>query len=248
LPRILFVNQPIPSGNIAVIEAFFSTCVHLLFQYATTHPNINCEIRINFGTVGPQTRYGGNAVSGYDVDLTVGNDDWCNHLYQFSHEACHILAQCQNSQPCNQWFEESLCEVASLFIIKEISAMGSQGPCANLWIKPMTPYWQCLNEYVNQLINAPARKYTGVKMDQWFLQNESVLRHDPYCRCLQWIVANKLFPMFLSNSSNLAAIEFLNSNPCSTGNDSFLQYLDNWKIASPPSYHLLIDDIKKLFF
>lgn len=247
MPRILIINPPIPSGNIAVIEAFFSTCVYLLFQHATTHPNINCEIRINFGTVGPHTRYGGNAVSGYDVDLTVGNDDWCNHLYQFSHEACHILAQCQNSQPCNQWFEESLCEVASLFSIKTIANMGTQGPCDNL-TSGMIPYYQCLNNYVNSMINNSARQFAGAKMDLWFQQNELLLRNDPYCRCLQWVASNKLLPMFISNPSNFAAIEFLNINPCSNGNDSFLQYLDNWKIASPPPYHLFIDDIKKLFF
>ncbi|MCJ7484177.1 MAG: hypothetical protein MUO31_14585 [Thermodesulfovibrionales bacterium] len=247
MPKIVIVNQPIPTGNIAVLETFFSTCIHLLFQHSPAHLNINCEIRIKFGTDGPRIQYDGNAAKGYDVDLTAENYDWCKSLYQFGHEACHILAQCQNSQPCNQWFEESLCEVTSLFSIKAIADMKTHGPCDN-YTSGARPYCQCLNEYANQHINDPTRQYQNAKLDSWFMQNESVLRQDPYYRNLQWIAANKILPMFLSNSSNLAAIEFLNSNPCSKGNDSFLQYLTNWKTALPQQYHALIDEIIKLFF
>jgi hypothetical protein len=228
LPSVVFTKPPVPKGNVGVIRAWFGACAHLLFQHSLAHPNLSSELRVTYGTVGPQIRYGGDSTNGYDFDLTAENDDWCKHLYQFGHEACHVLAQYRQNQHCNQWFEESLCEAASLYSLKVIAMMGAQGqgPCVNLW-SGSTPYHQCLDQYANQLILDPALQYGSAKMQQWFREVEPILRNNPYCRCLNGVVANKVLPMFMAKPSNWAAVEFLNTTPCSTGHDSFSEYLNN---------------------
>ena len=122
MPELILTNQPNPPGNTDVILAMFREGIDLLFQHSPSHPNSNCDIRVTYG-IGPQVRYGGNNILGFDIDLTSGNDDWCNHLYQFCHELCHVFAQFQPAIHPNQWFEESLCEISSLYCIKKISEM-----------------------------------------------------------------------------------------------------------------------------
>ena len=47
---------------------------------------------------------------------------WCQFIYQYAHEFCHLLI----SEPVPQqykWFEESLCELASLFFLNKTEKM-----------------------------------------------------------------------------------------------------------------------------
>jgi hypothetical protein len=248
MPNVILINQPVPQGNIPIIQSLFSATVHLLFQHSHAHPNLNCEVRVTYRANGPQTRCGGNCDIGYDIDLTAENDDWCKHLYQFSHEACHVFAQYQQAQHSNQWFEESLCEMSSLYCIKNIAAMGAkdQGPCVDL-LAGSSPYHQSLNAYAEKLINSPDRACDSDQLQFWLQRFEMDLRRDPYIRCLNGIVANRLLDLFMATPSNWAAVEFLNVNPCANGQDSFVEYLDNWQAATPHQYQALINQVKAMF-
>jgi hypothetical protein len=249
MPKVVLTNQPIPSGNTGVIQSLFSATVHLLFEYSPGHPNLNCEVRVAYGTTGPRVRYGGNSTIGYDIDLTAENDDWCKHLYQFGHEACHVLAQYQQTQHSNQWFEESLCEMSSLYCLKNIASMGAkgQGPCVNLWTTGLLPYHQSLDAYAESYIKSPDRACNGGQLQNWLKRFETDLRRNPYIRCLNGVVANRLLPLFMARPSNWAAVEFLNANPCVNGQDSFAQYLDNWRAATPHQFHALINEVRAMF-
>ena len=249
MPSVVLTNLPIPPGSAAVIQSLFSAAIYLLFQHSPGHRSLDCELRVTYGTIGPQTRYGGNSVTGYDIDLTAENDDWCRHLYQFGHEACHVFAQHQQKAHSNQWFAESLCEMSSLYCLKSIAALGenNQGPCVNLWTASAVPYHQCLDAYAENCIKSPDRACSSDQLRHWLQRFETDLRRDPYIRCLNGVVANKLLPIFMSKPSNWAAVESLNANPCVNGQDSFLEYLDNWQVATPRQFHVLIDQVRAIF-
>jgi len=252
MPTIVLTNQPNPAGSTDVIQSFFSVCIQLVFQYSQNHSNQNSEVRVTYGDIGPKIRFGGDSVRGYDIDLTAENNDWCKHVYQFGHEICHIFAQYQQTQHPNQWFEESLCEMSSLYCLKSIAAMGEsgQGPCVNLWgPRPNSlPYHQCLDAYADNYINSPDRVYHSGRLQGWLQQFEIDLRRNPYNRCLNGVVANALLNSCMATPSNWAAIEFLNVNRCTNGRDSFSDYIDNWQSATPPQCHALINQVRAMFF
>jgi len=242
MPRVVLTNQPVPSGNTGVIQSLLSASIHLLFKHSPGHPNLNSEVRVTYGTIGPMLLYGGNSTAGYNIYLTAENIFWSQHLYQFSHEACHVYAQSQSTPfpHCNQWFEESLCEMSSLYCIKIIAALGAQnqGPC------PIS-YHQSLGDYAERIINSPDRIYDD-QLQKWFRNIEPDLRRDSYIRCLNGVVANKLLPIFMATPSNWAAVEFLNAKPCADGHDSFAEYLDNWQAATPNEHHSIINQVRSL--
>src|ERR1039457_6669456 len=174
MPTIAIQNQPIPTGNIAVIQNFFSTAIDLLFRHSPSHPARNSQIRVHFGKNGPVTSYGGKNVTGWDIHLTAENDDWCKHVYQFAHEMCHVLAQFQQYQHCNQWFEESVCEAASLYVLRIISEMGAngKGPCVGFFGGGM-PFHQAMKNYVDGLLEEPNRQATTAEVKKGFKCNRS---------------------------------------------------------------------------
>jgi hypothetical protein len=247
MPRVVLTNNPIPPGNTCVIQSLFSTGIHLLFQHSFGHPSLNCEIRVTYGSIGPQVRHGGSSTTGYDIDLTAEDDDWCKHLYQFSHEACHVFARFQQAPHSNQWFEECLCEMSSLYCIKKIAEMGTmgEGPCVNLWMAG-APYHIGLDAYADKYIKAPDRAYNG-RLQLWLQNFETDLRRDPYIRNLNGVVANKLLYIFMAKPSNWTAVEFLNNKACANGLDSFFEYLDNWQAATPHRLHALINEVRAMF-
>jgi hypothetical protein len=249
MPTVAIQNQPIPTGNVGIIQNFFSAAIPLLFGHSPTHPALNSQVRVIYGTVGPHTRWGGNPVAGYDVDLPAQDDLWDQHLYQFAHEACHVLAQFQNGKHCNLWFEESVCETASLYALRVLSGMGSKGrgPAVNLFCGP-TPYHVTMQTYLDKHMAAPQRQLGSRSLRDLVTQELIVMRTDPWNagRLPTQIIGKELLPLFIETPANWAAIEFLNTIPCSIGRDSFTDYLANWKKAAGRDHRSFIRTIERM--
>jgi hypothetical protein len=81
-------------------------------------------IRVERSTRAPTVLYQRNAAGEYVVYLTVTGRRWEQYTYEFAHELCHIYGnhhQRPNSALApHQWFEESLCETASLFVLRRM--------------------------------------------------------------------------------------------------------------------------------
>jgi hypothetical protein len=250
MPSITFQNFPLPSGgNVGVIQKFFETANDLLFSHSSSHPGRNTQIRVYYGTNGPVTAFGGNNITGWDVYLTAEDDDWCKHVYQFAHEACHVFAQMQQAKHANQWFEESVCEAASLYVLQTISEMGAngRGPCVGFCGGGM-PFHEAMKRYVDDLLQAPIRQASDAELKKSFKQNETQLRNDPYWKDREFnnVVANRLFPLFTSTPANWAAIEFLNATPCSATGDSLSDYLANWEKAAGGGHSPFIEIVGRM--
>jgi hypothetical protein len=249
MPNVVIQNQPMPTGNTAVIQNFFSTAIDLFFRHSPSHPARNAQIRVHYGKNGPVTSYGGNNVTGWDIHLTAENDDWCKHVYQFAHEVCHVFAQMQQSKHPNQWFEESVCEAASLYALQTISEMGAtkKGPCVNLFTSGR-PFHEAMKDYVNRYLQDSDRQAATAELKKGLKYNEAQLRIDPYWeeRKFNNVVANKLFPFFVATPKNWAAIEFLNTIPCSITGNSFGDYLANWKRAVAKEHRPFIKMIERI--
>ena len=62
----------------------------------------------------------------YHIQLTAKNRHWCQYVFQFAHELGHIMCNFRKENHANLWFEESICEVASLYALHRI---------ANKWVE-----------------------------------------------------------------------------------------------------------------
>ncbi|MDA7523488.1 hypothetical protein N8548_02010, partial [bacterium] len=55
------------------------------------------------------------------IQLNSGNYYYSQCIYQFAHELAHVRADFQPIDHENKWLEETLCETASLFVLRKLS-------------------------------------------------------------------------------------------------------------------------------
>lgn len=164
------------------------------------------------------------------MHLTARNRRWAKFAYEFAHELCHVMSSYEenvgaDTTKYNQWFEEALCEAASLFTLKCM---------ADTWeaSSPPPPDWaahaSALRRYADRLIEEGHRKLPArTALAAWLRQNEDQMRNDPYLREKNEVVANLLLPLFERNPENWGALRYLNLDP-EDARSSLRQYLENW--------------------
>jgi len=85
------------------------------------------------GTKGPITLFQRNDQREVVVRLDTHKTFWSQYSYQVAHEFGHVHCGFQPGPTHNQWFEESVCETASLFCLRAM---------AKSWrTKPPYPHW-----------------------------------------------------------------------------------------------------------
>lgn len=184
----------------------------------------------------PRVLYERGPQGEYVVQLTARDERWFQYAYQFSHELCHILSNFDHKERTgemvatgNQWFEESLCETASLFTLKRMSASWADHPPGRKWVG----YGQVFGSYAEHLLAESHRHLpANQSLSQWYAENQPALHDNPYLREKNELVATMLLPLFEQDPSMWQAIAYLNANPASAGK-SFSEYLADWHGACP---------------
>ncbi|MTS66219.1 hypothetical protein GMD89_18550 [Pseudoflavonifractor sp. BIOML-A5] len=67
------------------------------------------------------------------IFLSSSDNTYLQHIYQFSHELCHFMV---SLDVCDsfRWFEETICQIMSWFILERIYEKRDISPC-----KPLAP-------------------------------------------------------------------------------------------------------------
>ena len=186
---------------------------------------------------GPIVLYRRGPEGEYRVRLNTGNTYWAQYAFQFSHEFCHILCNYREGGRSNKWFEESLCELASLFVLRRMS---------ETWkVDPPYPNWRgfssALSDYAkNRLDEFPLPE--GTTLAAWYREQAEELRKDPCQRPKNRVVAGVLLPLFEQHPEHWQAIEYLNVGPPSES-DTFKQYLQHWHRHSPARHRPFVRQI-----
>lgn len=169
----------------------------------------------------PRVIYRPSKTGAFTIQLTARNSKWCQFAYQFSHEFCHVLSDYDRlGENPNNWFHETICEVASQFTLKRMSERWPTKPPYLNW----ADYSVELARYAEDLISAPhCQLPDGITLGEWVAAHEDMLRADPYQRPLNEVVAHGLLPFFESEHSGWNAIRCL---PSSNGRLS--DYLSDW--------------------
>lgn len=177
----------------------------------------------------------------YFVKLNTGGLYWSQYAYQFSHEFCHILCNYDPDKHGHDWFEESLCELASMFAMRRMGETWKTDPPFGHWKN----YAPSLTKYANDVI-AKGQLPKGKTLAQWYQENKKKLLFNATHRNLNRFVAVELLPLFEKDPSRWEAVTWLNHGK-PAGPQAFDDYLADWRKAAPAKHRPFIDSIAAKF-
>lgn len=184
----------------------------------------------------------------YQVRLHAKGENWHLFAYEFAHELCHILSNFDENSGAdvtkyNQWFEETLCETASLFTLESLAATWEAAPPGAKWSEPAKK----LRRFFDHLIAEGHRQLPPhTPLQAWLHDNEERLRTDPYLRNDNEVVANLLLPLFRDNPQHWESLGYLNLDP-DDARSSLHDYLRHWYDNAPLEHKRFIAGILALF-
>lgn len=189
---------------------------------------------------GPITLFDRGPKGEFQVKLSTGDTYWAQYAFQFAHEFCHVLCDTKPHENPNHWFEESLCETASLFVLRKMS--GS-------WKASSDPNWRSfapnLKKYADERMSA-VHLPEGQRFVTWFRENEQAMRANSTDRPKNRIVASELLPLFEREPAMWEAVSFLNAEKL-TKLYSFKQYLEAWRRNSAEKHRAFVDKVAEKF-
>ena len=250
--RKLGLNIQVRGGGWGKVErenienVLYSVADELMSQLSTPPP---VPIVVTHTTGNPVALYERGANGEYQVRLHASDSNWHLYVYEFAHELCHVLSnhdrnRAADGRKYNQWFEETLCETASLYTLHRL---------ATTWVSdPPSPEFAAqaerLQAFFKLLINEGHRRLPGnTPLAAWLADNEELLRQDPYLRQKNEVIANLLLPLFEHDPENWAALAYLNLDP-GDARGSLRDYLHHWYSQAPAEHRAFIADILGLFW
>lgn len=166
---------------------------------------------------------------------------WAQYSFQFAHELCHVLCGYDEDPHGHDWFEESICETASLFALRRMGETWKTNPPYANW----KDYGKSLTAYAQSRIDEsqmPADK----SLKTWYAENAEVLKANAIKRELNNIVAVQLLPMFESNPENWGAVAYLN-HATPKAIQTLEQYLQDWHDQVPKKHRKFVSDVAMKF-
>jgi hypothetical protein len=175
------------------------------------------------------------------VHLNTGGRLWSQYGYQFAHELCHVLCRFDRDDTGNRWFEEAMCEMASMFALRRMGEAWQERPPYPNWRDYATSHLA----YAARLIDE-AQLPRGMSFAEWYGRYRDELVARPTDRKNAAVVAAAMLPLFEDQPSWLGAIHWLNaSSPPQPL--AFEEYLAEWRCQVPPQRTETIDCIAVLF-
>jgi hypothetical protein len=208
-------------------------------------------IRVYHRTDFPLTDFSHDLRGRIKIGLASEDTRWAQMAFQFSHEFCHALAQhsaaarraWRTPRHANLWFEESLCETGSLFVLRRL---------ATAWrTQPPDPQWRtyaaAFANYTTERLARPDHQLPeGTTFSDWFEHHESGLRLNGAMRAKNVVIARQMLPIFEAAPSGWDAVSYLNLGK-RDAKKSLVQYFEEWRTAAPPARSAFIGRIAALF-
>ena len=191
----------------------------------------------------------------YVIHLSARDRRWSQYAYQFAHELCHILSNFDNEEAKdgagalqNLWFEESVCDAAALFTLRQMTSTWQDAPPYPHWAS----YAPAFSEYAQYLlVDAHRHKVDAANLGEWYRQNAAELKRNPYLRTKNEVVAARLLPLLEKNPEHWEAISFLTISYLNRGPNarsrSFKEYLGSWYEYAPQRDKVFVGEVIEMF-
>jgi len=208
-------------------------------------------IRVYHRTDFPQTDFLHDWRGRVRIGLNCEETRWAQMIFQFGHEFCHTLAQHSSTalrgwhppRHANLWFEESLCEASSLFVLRRLAVTWQQNAPYEAW----RTYAPVIAKYASDRLAKPEHQLpANTPFLAWFRQNEAALRDNPVLREKEVIVARQMLPLFEADPSGWAAACYLNLGTHQQGKP-LAQHFSEWQYNSPMELRPFLNRLTALF-
>ena len=179
---------------------------------------------------GPITYYDRGSKGEIRVRLDVEGSLWNQLIYQFAHEMGHIVCDYKSHEHKNKWFEESICETASLYVLRKVATKWKTAPA----ISKAESYAANFYKYAQRRID-DAKLPEGKTFAEWFKDNFELLTiKNGDARNQQTIIAsNVMLKHFERDPKSLwSAMAYLNTEKL-TKLHTFEAYLSAWHRNCP---------------
>ena len=235
--RVVGVNW----GDVAVpdIEVVLTSTAETLWEYA--QPEVIRPVIVMRSKEGPIVLFKRGPRGEYFVKLNTGDRYWCQYAFQFAHEFGHILCQYKDGDPSNKWFEETICEVASLFALRAMAKIWEDYPPYPNW----SGYSKHLRQYATERIDRYKLK-DDVHLSTFFAENAVYLKTHATDRTRNAAVAIRLLPLFEKHPEGWKAIHYLNESVWEEEQD-FPTYLRSWYRHTPEDLKPFVEKVGEAF-
>ena len=159
----------------------------------------------------------------YQVRLSARDTYWCQYVYQFAHELCHVMTNFDRHRAHkHRWFNEALCELASLFVLHRLAeTWAARPPDGVAQAAAYAPNFARYGARMAQRHSRPADR------PRWLAAHLPELEADPYARDRNGVLAVTLLQPFLDDPSLWRDCGLLNCwDPYADA--TFRDYLDSW--------------------
>ncbi len=239
LPAMRISEDGWGDARISDLRAVLNSAASILWSY---FPNRKIEpIYINRTHTGPMVHYERNYLMEIVMDLDSEGMLWCQYSYQFGHEFCHILSGFDKDGTANLWFEETLCETASLFTLRHMADQWRTAPPFPNW----KSYANALDDYADKVIK-DREKIPPAGLPAFYRKHADDLRANPTRRELNGAMSLIFLEMFEQSPTSWESISWLNSRP-SAREETFPFYLNKWLRAAPARHQTFIAGIIRAF-
>ena len=159
----------------------------------------------------------------YEIRISAHDTYWCQYVYQFSHELCHVMTNFdRHKEHKHKWFAESLCELASLFVLHRLATIWKDHPPAE--ITGAVEFAPHFRTYADEVGNVQADRHD---LPHWLTEHIDTLEANPFNRELNRTLAVALLDRFLEDPSLWRDCGWLDHwDP--NANATFRDYLDSW--------------------
>ena len=237
-PVIRVAKEKEWNASRADVECVLNSTSSVLWKYFPERKLDTIEVEPQGG---PITLFKRGPNNEYRVKLATGGTLWAQYSFQFAHEFGHILCSYNSDEHRNKWFEESICELASLFALRRMTDVWAQKPPYPNW-KSYAPY---LKEYAQERIKKAALP-EGTTLAKWYEDNAPVLAANAVDRDRNTTVAATLLPLFEAAPEKWEAVTWLNGEKL-TKLHSFQDYLEAWRRNCPEKHREFVTKIAAEF-
>lgn len=197
-------------------------------------------ILVQRGKSSPITLFRRGEGNEYIVRLNTGGRAWAQCAFQFAHEFCHIACNYRNVDNPQMWFEETLCECASLFALRRMAVEWKTNPPYSNW----KSYSESLASYAADRMKQYEDREESTA--DFYKQHQQELEKTATNRDLNGFMAVKLLALFEKTPGSWQAVRYLNlGNP--KENRSLADYLSGWHQRVPKAHKKLVQSVAAEF-
>lgn len=161
----------------------------------------------------------------YLIWISARDTYWCQYAYQFSRELCRVLVNFDRIRGHrHRWFEESVCELAAIFVLVRLSERFRHCPPPEVFgAAEFAPHFAAYAHSIAGSVPAVPR----VNLPAWLSGNLPALEGHHAHRELNRTAAVAMLDSFLEDESLWRDCEALNRWDA-RGDASFADHLDSW--------------------